>query len=173
MLRDIVKVFVREDALAAAEMAVKASPSPSDSTILQSAPKGKGEEEAFVNLSDDEDDGSSDDESDVAIAAAATRTASNVGKQVGASATVSNGGLHMGFVKPLFGNRNRLKAQLMMRANDNSAARLATKVGVASSQDLTDVLGYTESVRYVFSFFEAAYPRQLNFIVFAGKRTQR
>lgn len=130
MLRDIVKVFVREDALAAANSAV----------INDEFQEQKNAD--FVNLSDEDGDDSdgSDVENDGLIAPTAA-------PPLKSTVAFLNGGLRMGMVKPLFGNRSRLKAELMSRAQDHSAARLATKVGVSSSEDLTRVLGYTESVR--------------------------
>ena len=134
MLKDIVRVFVKEDVITTAETAVKSSSVDQDEIELK-------DEEEYVNLSSD-DDSSSDEQECPAQSrpspAAAHRPAH----------TFVNGGLRMGVVSAPHGLRRRLRAELMTKAADNSAARLAHKVGVATSQDLTDVLGYAESVRY-------------------------
>jgi hypothetical protein len=151
MLKDIVKVFVREDVLASAELALTSKPDPCTAGLSTGAAASEETETGgFVDLSGDE---SSDDDSvqDVPLLKSTTTTSTTITSATtsasGLSRAFANGGLRMGSVRPLYGIRNRLKAELQSRANDNSASRLAVKVGVASSQDLTDVLGYAEAVR--------------------------
>lgn len=154
-LKDIVRVFVREDALKAAQSAIEkqTSPATTPTTSNKDSPdlNSGNSPHDFVNLSDEDE--SSDDEEKVSVvparpdSAAKTCTLKQEGGTDGGSISFVNGGLRMGTVKVSYGSRNKLKAQLRSRAVDGSCARLASKVGVTSSQDLTDVLAYAEAAR--------------------------
>ena len=135
LLKDIVKVFVREDVLHVAEQVVNTSSVVAD-------------ESGFINLSDDEssDDGESSDDNECDV-----ENVQSVQQEKSDQTLALNayGGLKMGIVKPLYGSRNQMKAELMSRAHHGSASRLASKVGVSSSKELVRVLGYAEAARYV------------------------
>lgn len=157
MLKDIVRVFMKDDVISVAETAVKTS------AMDAHGGKAKNAEEEYINLSSD-DDSSSDEEAEIRPSPKLSPPAAQRPAH-----TFVNGGMRMGMVNAPHGIRRRLRAELMTKAADNSAARLATKVGVATSQDLTDVLGYAESVRYATSVYYMTNIANMYGVVVLGK----